>query len=85
MPQDMVSRQYFDFIKNRVAESRANFVTRYMTNDIEGKYAGLYCLLRLGQSPEGSTSIEVALYLHIFYYPEHYEGRDMPAIFKEQM
>jgi hypothetical protein len=81
MPPDQISRQYYDFIKQRIAASRASFVTRYMTHDIEGKYAGLYCLLRLGQSPEGSVSIEVALYLHMFYYPEHYAGRDFLAVF----
>jgi len=53
-----------------------------MTENIERKYAGLYCLLRLGQSPNGSVAIEAALYLHRFYYPEHYLENDFNTVFE---
>jgi hypothetical protein len=47
MPNGMISRQYYQFITERIGKSRDAFVQRYKQEDIETKYAGLYCLLRL--------------------------------------
>lgn len=47
MPDGMISRQYFEFISERINKSQQAFVTRYKQEKIESEYAGLYCLLRL--------------------------------------
>lgn len=72
MPAGMISRQYYKFITDRIGQSREAFVSRYKQQNIETKYAGLYCLLRLAQCPDETIAIETAIYLHQFYYPEHY-------------
>lgn len=74
MPHGMISRQYFSFITERILKSRNAFVARYKEENIETKYAGLYCLLRLAQCPDEIVAIETAIYLHQFYNPEHYKN-----------
>lgn len=74
MEEGKISKQYFEFILDRLKKSRESFTVRYQTQQIEATYAGLYCLLRLAQDPTELAAQEAATYLHKFYYPDHYKG-----------
>lgn len=80
MPNDMQSRQYYDFIMKRIEMSKQLFIRKFREENIEIKYAGLYCLLRLAQEPSEEVAEEASYYLHHFYFPEHYANNsiDLP-------
>ena len=59
------------------------FKDKYYKEDIEEKYAGLYCLLRLANDPNDEISEESSRLMHLFFFPEFHvdspgaKGRDL--------
>jgi len=49
------------------------FHTRYYDADIEMKFSGLYCLLRLAKDPSGKVADETSQLMHKFFFPEFVE------------
>ena len=68
LPSNKVSKQYYDYILQRMQNNLDSFLQTQKTQDIETNYAGLYCLLRIAKDPRDEIIEEAANKLHDFIF-----------------
>ena len=62
------SKQYYNFIMDRLKRNLETFETNYKTEMIEDNYSGLYCLLRIAKDPQQEVIYEAATKLYEFIF-----------------
>ena len=73
IPSGMLSSKYCHFIQERLTKDLKEFHDRYYNENIETKFSGLYCLLRLAKDPSGKVADETSQLMHKFFFPEFVE------------
>ncbi|CDW78052.1 UNKNOWN [Stylonychia lemnae] len=68
LPSNKTSKMYYDFISARLKNNLQQFDGLYKTHEIESKYAGLYCLLRIAKDPKEEVINEAADQLYQFIF-----------------
>lgn len=52
LPEKKTSKEYYDYIKNRMEQNLQQFRFKYVTQDkLEEEYAGLFWLLMIAKEP----------------------------------
>lgn len=76
IPPDKTSKDYLDFLRNRLQTEKEKFDQKHKNSDTEARCSGLYSLLRLAQEPS-EDEIEDATNKYITFIGQPYDASDL--------